>query len=226
MTCSTRFRSRSARIAVGSAIVLCGWLAALAVAGDALAASSAAKPVSGDADPLAPVWAKVERYASGFLEEPQQKQLYELSFAAAVPAVCPSFRVDEAAIEKGFLQFDTQAFRKLPLADQRKFEQKLIATYGVGVGLLMADGSLQPERFCATAEEARDKPSGRSRSVTTRSTSSTSFGLAWLTRASASATTAGPTVGSPTGAVPRAALPPSQAPAVLAPMQLAPGSSR
>lgn len=213
MTCSTRFRSRSARIAVGSAIVLCGWLAALAVAGDALAASSAAKPVSGDADPLAPVWAKVERYASGFLEEPQQKQLYELSFAAAVPAVCPSFRVDEAAIEKGFLQFDTQAFRKLPLADQRKFEQKLIATYGVGVGLLMADGSLQPERFCATAEEARDNPSGR-------------YWLAKGTRASASATTAGPTVGSPTGAVPRAALPPSQAPAVLAPMQLAPGSSR
>ena len=77
----------------------------------------------------------------------------------------------------------------------------------------MADGSLQPERFCATAEEARDNASGR-------------YWLAKGTRASAPATTAGPTVGSPTGAVPRAALPPSQAPAVLAPMQLAPGSSR
>lgn len=68
----------------------------------------------------------------------------------------------------------------------------------------MADGLLQPERFCATSEEARDNPSGR-------------YWLAKGARASASATTAGPTVGSPTGAVPRAALPPSQAPAILGP---------
>jgi len=173
----------------------------LAFAGDAMAAA-AAKPGpqrESKGDRLGTAWAKVVGYASSFLEEPQQKQLYDISYAAAVPGVCPAFGIDRGAVEKGFEQFDTPSFRKLSPDDQRKFEQRLLATYGVAVGLLLADGSLHEEEFCTWAEEQRTAPVGRY----------------WLPAGSKTDSSAGPAVGAPRSAVPAAALPPAQSPKVL-----------
>lgn len=170
----------------------------LGLAGTAPAATSSAKPGT-KGDRLEAAWAKVVGYASGFLEEPQQEQLYDIAYAAAVPGVCSAFAVDRVAIEKGFEQFDTPSFRKLPAQDQRKFEQRLLATYGVAVGLLLADGSLHEHEFCNWAEKQRTAPVARY----------------WLPAGSKGDASAGPAVGSPRPDVPAAALPPAQSPRVL-----------
>jgi len=165
----------------------------------AVAASKKAAPADTTGDRLQAAWVKVVGYASGFLDEPQQKQLYDIAYAAAVPGVCSDFGVDRVAVEKGFEKFDTPALRKLDPREQHKFEQQLLATYGVAVGLLLADGSLHEREFCDYARRQRSEPVGRY----------------WLPEGAKAEASSGPAVGSPRPPVPAAALPPAQSPRVL-----------
>ncbi|MFM7143393.1 MAG: hypothetical protein ACKO2K_15930 [Alphaproteobacteria bacterium] len=204
--------SQRALAAASMAIVIASGAPANAATTARSNSTSAAKAdarSSSSGDRLQAAWAKVVGYASGFLEEPQQKQLYDIAYAAAVPGVCSDFAVDRKAVEQGFEQFDTPAFRKLSLEDQRKFEQRLLATYGVAVGMLLADGSLHEREFCAYAEEQRTAPVSRY----------------WLPKGSTADASTGPAVGSPRPSVPATALPPTQSPRVLS-VPAAPSATR
>jgi hypothetical protein len=127
----------------------------------AVPAAHAAMETSRFATRLDPVWARLARNNAKFLTPQQTELLDDMAFAAAVGAGCPGFQVDHDKFKQGFESLRSADYMKLSADDKRRWEYKLMMSFGASTALYEAEGQLNPKDGCRFAETRRDGGPGR-----------------------------------------------------------------
>ncbi|GGO79087.1 hypothetical protein GCM10011348_12510 [Marinobacterium nitratireducens] len=128
-------------------------VAAMMLPGTALSAGGGAPPH----EQLQEAWRQVDDLLEGFLAPQQQQVLNDLSYATAVDGLCDSFDVDRAKFVQAFDELTPQA-DDYSADEAEHFKQHLLFSYGLVMGLFMAEGALDQTGFCRQAQAHRDDP--------------------------------------------------------------------
>lgn len=125
--------------------LLCAAFGALAVAGPALAQSHR----------LSAAWEAAINEEGAYLAPAALARLNTVAYHAAVAKLCDGFQVDAdkiAAVSDGVI---AQALEGLDGEALAARHADILIDLGTAHGLFLAEGSLHPEKFCATAAEVR-----------------------------------------------------------------------
>jgi hypothetical protein len=110
---------------------------------------------------LDPAWKEMEARVTRLLGQTGQRQLLDMAYAQVAVDACPGLRLKEKAYEEGFSRLAGSA-KRAP-AEQRKFENEMMADFGVYTGLVLAESFLDKPAFCLAVGKVRDKSGGPSR---------------------------------------------------------------
>lgn len=112
-------------------------------------------------DKLAPAWDKVSDKLIDFAGEKKQKLIADLAFAAVAGEICDGLTLDKDKFKSDFDSFDDADYKALAPADKAQYGPKLMTYYGVYVGLLTAEASLETQDFCAYSQDLQAKGEGK-----------------------------------------------------------------
>jgi hypothetical protein len=110
---------------------------------------------------LTPAWDKVSSKLIDFVGEKKQKLIADLAFAAVTAEMCDGLTLDKDKFSGDFDSLNDAQYNKLTPADKAKYGPKLMTFYGVYVGMLTAEASLEKAHFCAYARDRKTKGEGR-----------------------------------------------------------------
>jgi len=130
----------------------------------ALLTTLAAPAIASEADiigRLDPAWKEMEARVARLLGQAGQHQLLDMAYAQVAVDACPGLRLKEKAYEEGFSRL-AGSVKRAP-AEQRKFENEMMADFGVYTGLVLAESFLDKPAFCLAVGKVRDKSGGPSR---------------------------------------------------------------
>lgn len=122
---------------------------------------SPASPAQGTAEPheiLDPGWQQAVELLDGILTPEQQLIFNEIAFAAAVSNLCEGYSLESDKFSADFAQLHHVNASVMSDAELEYFRNHLMFSYGVAVGLFMAEGSIDRDGFCRRAGEHRDDP--------------------------------------------------------------------
>lgn len=122
----------------------------------ALAAAVAAPAAA--ADPLQAAWEAAAMDREGVITDEQFARLNVIAYHGAAATLCEGFALDEAEVAEAtnaILQASPEGADAAALLQRRV---DILIALGTARGLFLAEGSMQPDRFCAAARENRDAP--------------------------------------------------------------------
>lgn len=103
-------------------------------------------------------WSKATDLLDGILTPEQHAELNILAFSTAVAGLCDGFSLDKDKFGKGMETLKHESEADMSAEEMAYFEKHLTFSYGVAVGLSLAEGSMDQSGFCAAATEHRNDP--------------------------------------------------------------------
>ena len=130
----------------------------------ALLTTLAAPAFASDAEVIGrldPAWKEMESRVTRLLGQTGQRQLLDMAYAQVAVDACPGMKLKEKAYEEGFSRL-AGGVKRDP-AEQRKFENAMMADFGVYTGLVLAESFLDKPAFCHAVARLQDKATGPGR---------------------------------------------------------------
>ena len=115
---------------------------------------------------LDPAWKSLESRVTRLLGQHGQRQLLDMAYAQVAVDACPGLTLKDKAYEEGFSRL-AGAAKRHPV-EQRKFENEMMADFGVYTGLVLAESFLDKTAFCQSVDRIRRQAGGPSRFWTAR----------------------------------------------------------
>ena len=130
----------------------------------ALLMTLAAPAFASDAEIIArldPAWKEMEARVTRLLGQTGQRQLLDMAYAQVAVDACPGLKLKEKAYDEGFSRL-AGGVKREPAA-QRKFENEMMADFGVYTGLVLAESFLDKPAFCQGVAKLKEKGTGPDR---------------------------------------------------------------
>lgn len=99
---------------------------------------------------------RVDRKAIDLVGEDKQKTLRHMAEAAVLSDFCPYLKLDQDKFRRDFDALGGAGPKRSP-AQQRDFENRLMTTFGIYVGLLVAEGVESDAKFCELASSIQQR---------------------------------------------------------------------
>ena len=93
---------------------------------------------------------RVDQKAINLVGEAKQKTLRQMAEAAVLSDFCPFIKLDQDKFRQDFDALGNVGPKRNPV-EQRSFENRLMTTFGIYVGLLVAEGVESQMAFCDLA---------------------------------------------------------------------------
>lgn len=142
---------------LGAARAAAPVLAAPVLAGAVLVASVLAGSAFAEPQRLSAAW-EAAIGEDEALAPAARAQLQIFAYHAAAAKLCEGFSLDAQGIAEAAKPVVAEALAGLEGEERAMAEADLMIDIGTAHGLFLAEGSLEPERFCADAAAAREDP--------------------------------------------------------------------
>ncbi|MBP7242825.1 hypothetical protein [Amaricoccus sp.] len=121
-------------------------------------AATAAAPAWAASDPLQAAWEAASADREGSITDQQFARLNVIAYHGAAASLCEGLALDGVQVAdavNAILQANPEGATAEALV-QRHVD--ILVALGTARGLFLAEGSLHPDRFCASAKDAREAP--------------------------------------------------------------------
>jgi hypothetical protein len=103
-------------------------------------------------------WRKATDLLDGILSPAQHSEMNVLAYSSAVAGLCDGVSLDPDKFSKGMMTLEHEDKANMSVEEKEYFESHLTFSYGVAVGLYLAEGAMDQAGFCAAALAQRDDP--------------------------------------------------------------------
>jgi hypothetical protein len=107
---------------------------------------------------LDPAWQAMEQRVTPLVGQTGQRTLLDMAYAQVAVDACPGLALNAKAFDAAFGKL--AGGLKKDAAEQRKFENKLMAEFGTYTGLVLAESFLDKPAFCQAVEGIKTRKGG------------------------------------------------------------------